>query len=286
MGLLYIALSAACSISIAHFLKYSGVHGFDILKVLTINYLVAFFTAVGYSLINGIHPVPGFPLWFWIFAVFIGILFITNFFIYGRSVHENGVGVSVAAMRISLLVPVVLSMSLYKEDVTLIKIAGIILVFLALGVLIFSRRDVRIKVVGSQALLLLLFLFSGIADGSLKIYEMEMHHTASEYQFMSVVFLTAALLGISFSFRNTSRAFRKEEILLGIVIGIPNLFSSILLIQAFAWMDGSVAYSMVNILIVAGGALIGRYIWKDRITKLQWAGILIAITAIAVLVNG
>jgi drug/metabolite transporter (DMT)-like permease len=286
MGLIYIVLSAACSLAIAHFLKYSGVHGYDVLKVLTINYLVAFGTAIGYSLFTGADPVPDFPLWFWIFAVFIGILFITNFFVFGKSVDVNGVGVSVAAMRISLLVPVLLSMIFYREEITVLKIAGIFLVFAALVVLVISRRDVHITAVGSQTLLLLLFLFSGIADGSMKIFEEEMQHAASEYQFMSVVFLSALLAGLSATAGKRQLSFSRGEIVLGILVGLPNLFTSVFLIRAFAYMDGSIAYSMVNILIVAGGALIGRFIWKDQISVLQWTGIMLAIMAIAVLIHG
>ncbi|MFN2374284.1 MAG: hypothetical protein ABR545_10800 [Cyclonatronaceae bacterium] len=286
MGLVYIFLSAVCSLAIAHFLKYSGVYGHSILKILIINYLIAFGIAVGFSLFEGINPIPGFPLWFWVFAVFVGILFISNFFVFGKSVHVNGVGVSVAAMRISLLVPVLLSMIFYREEITILKMAGIVLVFAALGILIVSRRDVKIGVIGSQGLLLLLFVFSGIADGSMKVYEEEMQHAASEYQFMSVVFFTAFLIGVAVSVYQKSLSFSRSEISLGVLVGLPNLFTSIFLIRAFAYMDGSVVYSMVNMIIVAGGALIGRFIWKDQISARQWAGILFAILAIAILVNG
>jgi drug/metabolite transporter (DMT)-like permease len=286
MGLVYILLSAACSLAIAHFLKYSGAYGHSILKVLIINYLIAFGTAAGYSIIQGVNPVPDFPPWFWLFAVFVGVLFISNFFVFGKSVNVNGVGVSVAAMRISLLVPVLLSMVFYREEITILKISGIVLVFAALGILIMSRRDVKVGVIGSQGLLLLLFIFSGIADGSMKVYEEEMQHAASEYQFMSVVFFTAFLIGLTVLVYQKSMTFSRGEISLGVLVGLPNLFTSIFLIRAFAYMDGSIVYSLVNMIIVAGGALIGRYIWKDQISGRQWAGILFAILAIAVLVNG
>jgi drug/metabolite transporter (DMT)-like permease len=286
MGLIYIVLSAACSLAIAHFLKYSGAYGHSILKILIINYLIAFGIAVGYSLFEGINPVPDFPLWFWLFAVFVGILFISNFFVFGKSVHVNGVGVSVAAMRISLLVPVLLSMVFYREEITILKMAGIVLVFAALGILIASRKDVKIGVIGSQGLLVLLFVFSGFADGSMKVYEEEMQHAASEYQFMSVVFFTAFLIGVAVSVYQKSLSFSRSEISLGVLVGLPNLFTSIFLIRAFAYMDGSIVYSMVNMIIVAGGAIIGRFIWKDQISGRQWAGILFAILAIAVLLNG
>lgn len=286
MGFIFIFLSAGCSLAIAHFLKHSGVYGHSILKILTINYLIAFGIAAGHSIAGGINPVPDFPLWFWLFAVFIGILFISNFFVFGKSVHVNGVGVSVAAMRISLLVPVLLSMVFYREEITILKMAGIVLVFAALGILIVARSDVKIGVIGSQGLLLLLFVFSGIADGSMKVYEEEMQHAASEYQFMSVVFLTAFLIGLAITVYQKSLTFNRSEITLGLLVGLPNLFTSIFLIRAFAYLDGSIVYSMVNMIIVAGGALIGRFFWKDQISARQWAGILFAILAIAVLVNG
>jgi drug/metabolite transporter (DMT)-like permease len=286
MGLIYVAASAACSLAIAHFLKYTGHHRIDILKVLTVNYLIAFGTAAGYSVVQGVSPVPVFPLWFWIFAVFIGILFISNFFIFGRSVDVNGVGVSVAAMRMSLLVPVLLSMFFYREAITPTKIIGIVLVFAALGILVASRRDLKPGAVGSQGLLLLLFLFSGVADGSMKVYEEEMQHAASEYQFMSVVFFTALIAGLMVTTRRSGLNISRKEAGLGILVGLPNLFTSIFLIRAFAYMDGSVAYALVNVLIVAGGAILGRFFWQDRISSLQLTGILAAIISIVILTFG
>ncbi|MDZ7680299.1 MAG: hypothetical protein U5J63_00980 [Fodinibius sp.] len=58
--------------------------------------------------------------------------------------HTNGVGITIAAMRLSLLVPVLISVFLYAEYLNILKIAGIVLVFGSLVLLIPQKNSVKI----------------------------------------------------------------------------------------------------------------------------------------------
>ncbi len=287
MGMLLILMSVSCSLLLAHLLKLAESRGYLILNILTINYLIALITAAGMNYSAGLDLIPDFPLWFWIFCGGIGFLFIANFFVLSRSAHLNGLGVSVAAMRVSLLVPVLLSILFYREELTLQKAAGIVMVFAALLLLISARKDVNLKnlrKIGSTGLLLLLFFFSGMTDASLKIYDEEMSHVATEAHLMTAIFMFSLMFGIVASAsRGELRKISRNEWIFGAAVGIPNLFSTILLIRAFAYYDASVVYSAVNILVVAGGALIGLLWWKDRMHPREFWGIGIAIGAIALL---
>ncbi len=287
MGILLILMSVICSLLLAHLLKLAEARGYLILNMLSVNYLVAFLTAVGMNAGAGISIIPDFPLWFWLFCAGVGFLFIANFFVLSRSVHLNGLGTSVASMRVSLLIPVLLSILFYREDLSPEKAAGIVLVFLALILLVSARRDVNLKNlrnIGSAGLLLLLFFFSGMTDASLKIYDEEMSHIATDAHLMSAIFLFSLLFGIGAAARRGElvRMSRKEWFF-GAAIGIPNLLSSIFLIRAFAFYDASIVYSSVNILIVAGGAALGLLWWKDRLQQREVWGIILAIGAIALL---
>ena len=100
---------------------------------------------------------------------------------------------------------------------------------------------------------------------------------------MSVVFASAFLVGVATAVFRSGLSFKSREIAFGALIGIPNLFSTIFLIWAFAWLDGSVVYPSVNILVVVAGALVGLIVWKDRVTKNQWLGMALAVAAIAIM---
>lgn len=286
-GLLFIVLSAATSVVIAHFLKITENRSLNTVRVLTINYFVATSAALLYSFNSGLSTLDLEILYQPILlSVGVGIIFIANFFIYSKSVHYNGVGISIATMRISLIIPVLLSTLWYLEILTIYQWSGILLVFVTLFLLL-PRKGTFIKTdrfFHKGWLLLLLFLGTGIGDASLKYYEMEYSHFITKELFMGMVFLTAFCIGILYILWKKRWKFTKDEIFVGFAIGIPNLLTSIFLISALELMNGAVVYSSVNVLTVLGGTLLGVLYWKDQFSMKQWIGILLTLGAIVLLV--
>ncbi|MDX1670782.1 MAG: EamA family transporter [Balneolaceae bacterium] len=279
---IFILLSSGCSLLIVNLLKITESRNLRTLNTLTVNYLAATVVAIllGYEeqALEWIMQ-PG-PIWY--FCIVVGALFIGNFLIYSKSVDLNGMGISVASMRLSLLVPVLISIVLYDEILSLPKIVGLMSVFTALGLLLPRRGRLRYRKIDAGWLLIALFTLSGLADASLKIYE-EDFRDISEMIFMGGVFLTAALIGVMLSVFREGPLLTRKEFLVGTAIGIPNLYSSIFLIYALQSIDGTVAYPVVNILNVMGGTLLGLWIWNDTVSRLQWTGIGLAVISIILL---
>ena len=286
MGLIFILLSATCSVLIAHFLKMSEQRKRSTLNVLTVNYLVAVIAAVYLNYSNGLAIIPEFPLWFWFYTAFIGVLFVVNLFILSKSVDFNGMGSSIVAMRLSLMVPVIVAFTVYSEPVTITKIMGILLVFGSLYLLVQSRRKLEKQKIGKYTLLLALFFFSGIIDTSFKVFEMEMGDVAVGAHFMSVIFFSAFIVALSSSiYKGEVKKIGKQDLIFGLLVGIPNLFASIFLINAFATIDASIVYPVVNILIIIAGTIVGLFVWKDRLEKAELIGIVLGVFAILVLLS-
>ena len=187
-------------------------------------------------------------------------------------------------MRISLLIPVLLSTLWYLEYLDFWQWIGVSLVFVTLFLLLPNKRKMLREPFSAAWLLLLLFLGTGIGDASLKVYEAEFSGLLSKQQFMGFVFLTAFLLGVVTIAVRNRWAFTKGELLLGIAIGIPNLYTSIFLIEALERMSGGVVYSSVNVLTVLGGTILGVMKWGDRLTKVQWTGIFLTLISILLLI--
>lgn len=284
MVYLYLLLSSACSLTIAHLLKVTEVKNLRTLNTLTVNYLVAgiFALFVGYTDELG-STLASHATVLLLFCGIVGAFFIGNFVAYSKSVHTNGVGITIAAMRLSLLVPVVISIYWYAEYLSFIKIIGIVGVFGAMLLLIPKKNNVKIGSLSASWLLVLIFVLTGFADASLKIYEEEFSANLNELTFMGLVFAAAFVIGLAISFFRKGKLITKQEAMLGAAIGIPNLYSSIFLIYALGGISGSIAYPVVNILNVLGGTLLGLFIWDDTVTTKQWAGILAAIIAIMLL---
>jgi drug/metabolite transporter (DMT)-like permease len=285
-GWLFIVLSSATSVLIAHFLKVVEFKKLSTIKVLIVNYLAA--TIIAFSTSGATEILQ---LDFYEFsgtvtlAMVTGLFFIVNFFIYSKSVFHNGVGISVASMRISLIIPVLLSTLWYLELLTVQQWMGVLFVIFALFLLLPNKRKMLREPFSAAWLLVLLFICTGIGDASLKVYEREFSALLEKEQFMGLVFFIAFMIGIIFlAFRKErSISFSWAEVGMGIAIGIPNFYTSIFLIEALERMNGGIVYSSVNLLTVLGGTLLGITRWQDKLTGIQWIGIIISIAAIVLL---
>jgi len=284
-GWVYIVLSSACSVLIAHLLKTSEFKKLNTVRVLTVNYVVA-------AMVAFLTPATGADIDFQFsealpalaLAVVVGVIFIANFFIYSKSVSLNGVGISVAAMRISLLIPVLLSTLWYLELLEMRQWIGVVTVFFALILLLPNKRKMIREPLSAAWLLVLLFIGTGIGDGSLKVFEVDFSSVLTKEQFMGTVFLSSMIVGFAVIAIRGKFKFTKLEILLGIMIGVPNLYSAIFLIEALEQLNGAVVYSTVNILTVLGATILGMMRWGDKLTSLQWLGIIATIISILLLV--
>lgn len=282
-GWIFILLSSACSVLIAHFLKVTEFKKLSTTRVLTVNYIVASIVAflspggakIGFDFSQAWPAVT--------LAVGVGFIFIANFFVYSKSVSKNGVGISVAAMRMSLLIPVLLSTIWYLEVMSWNQWIGFLLVIIALFLLLPNKRSMLREPKSAAWLLVLLFLGTGVGDGSLKVFEVEFSSYVSKEQFMGTVFLSATAIGLMAMVIQKELSFSMKEIGMGILVGIPNLYSAIFLIQALEVMNGAIVYSVVNVLTVLGATTLGKIRWGDIVTPLQWVGIGASILSILLL---
>ena len=193
MGFLFLKLSAVFSLSVAQVLKLVEVRSLRVLNVLVINYLVAVIISVFSTDWNGFEEQTGLiPIL--IHSAILGFLFIANFMIYSKSIDKNGMGISIAAMRMSLVFPILLSLMVYNEDVTTGLILGIILSFISLLLLVPSLKKDRRVQLKFAVLPVLLFFISGITDSGLKVFEREFSMLFDESQFLSALFFFAFFL--------------------------------------------------------------------------------------------
>ncbi|MCG8372259.1 MAG: DMT family transporter [Balneolales bacterium] len=281
---LFIALSVSCSLIIAHLLKATERSNVSLLHVLTINYFVAatvsFFTNQSSYADPFIEVLPTLSI-----GLFLGILFIANFFLYSICIQKIGMGVSIAAMRLSLIIPIIVSVFVFGEFLTLNKYLAIGIVFLAFA-LMLPRNNEELSFPGKILFLpVLLFLFNGVVDAVLKIYERQHSHVLSEELFLAFIFFTAFLVGLFVLIYKGELKFTKREFVYGVLIGVANLYSTFFLLLALKGLSGALVFSLTNILNVVLGTFIGILIWKDQLTLKQKFGIGSAILAIILLVT-
>ena len=104
--MIYLILSILISTSLFVIFKYFGVYKIDTLKAIVINYLVAFTFGILLSVVEfSFVELPN-QKWF-IGAIFLGMLFVSIFFVMALTAQRNGVSVVSVAGKMSVVIPVI-----------------------------------------------------------------------------------------------------------------------------------------------------------------------------------
>lgn len=282
MAYLYIAVSAFFSILIAHTLKITENRSMRTLNVLTVNYVFALLI-LPFFLPEGVAIIPPMDPFFTFAGIFNGVLFITNFFVYSKSVQANGVGVTLVSMRMSLIIPVIFSIHFYAEPFHFGVVIGLMMVLAGLALMIYKRGMPIMQSIHDGKMLLAMFMMGGSADVIIKMYERTHSPEIHDAHFVGLIYGVALLSGILFLAWKRQLNFTMQELKIGAMIGIPNLLTFVYMLKALGMLPATVTFSLVHISVVLGGTLLGRYYWKDHLQRTQWLGILIALLSILVL---
>ncbi len=200
------------------------------------------------------------------------------------SIHRNGAGLSSAFARLGLLVSLAVSILFFGERPSPVQLVGVALVIAAL-VLIHGTTGEGGGKRGGFLLLLLTLLFSGCADAMSKVFE-QLGDAGENTHFFFWLFSTALLFTVGLAVREAVRSGKKlrwQELLAGIAVGIPNYFSSYLLLRALQKLPAFLVYPVYStgtiLLVLAAGALF----FRERLTKRQTIGAALILAALVLL---
>lgn len=283
MAYLHIAISAGLSIFIAHILKKNESRKLRTLNVLTLNYVFALIV-LPFLLPEGASFFPPVNTVFLIATGVNGVLFILNFFVYSKSVDSNGVGLSVAAMRMSLVIPVFFAILRYGEPFHIGVMLGLGLVLASLALMILRPGVPILQSMKDGRLLVGMFVMSGICDVFIKMYERNPSPGVHDAHFVFTIYLISLLTGLAILAARKEMGFTREELRMGFLIGIPNLLTFVFMLKALALLPATIAFSLSHLSVVLGGTILGQTVWKDQLLPSQWFGILLALAAILTLI--
>jgi len=269
------------------YLIFKGFERFniDLLQAIVVNYIVA--GALGFVLagIYG-HSQTLYVILHadWIgFAVLMGAMFIIIFNLMGLSSQKAGVSATSVANKMSVVLPVMFGFLFLREDATATKITGIIL---ALPALYFTTmRAPSGKQTNALFLPVVIFFASGVLDILLGYCSRTYVAAENTMVFTATLFTIAALLGFIYllvRFFSGKEKIKIKNVWAGIILGIPN-FGSILFVfeglRTTGW-DVSVFYPVLNMGIVVVASVLGWMCFKEKLSLMNVAGILVAVFSI------
>jgi drug/metabolite transporter (DMT)-like permease len=221
----------------------------------------------------------------WIpYTLVVSILFISLFFVMGKSAQKNGVAITSVAVKMSLAVSMIGMIVIYNEAITPFKVTGIILALS--GVLLVSMEKTKSNPSNnSLQMLLILFIGSGILDLTLNYAQQHVLNHLTPALFSSFGFGIAGLIGtiiVIYQVVFKSISIKFKNIIAGVILGIPNYFSIFLLLKSYEVIDftNSSILAIVNVSVVVFSAVFGFIIFRELFTTKKAIGLIASLLAI------
>lgn len=264
-------------------------HKIDTFQAVTFNYLAAF--TCGTFLYRNQIKSNLFEHTEWIlWASICGFLFISLFYLMGKSSQNNGVSLTTVIVKMSMAFSMVLMILFYHETINIYKISAFILALFGIFFLSKEKNNSR-KNNKDKILLIILFIGCGALDFVLNYVQNFKLQYISSPLFSAFGLGFAGIIGCILL---TIKSIQKQEkitfknILAGVLLGIPNYFSIYYLIHSYEVLElpDSTVLALLNVLSVLASLIAGYFLFKEKITLLKAIGILSCLISIYLFTKG
>ncbi len=279
----YLILSMASSASMALMLRMLSSSENNRYGMILGNYLTC--TVIGFLLLENKSLILSAKPATYLCGLAGGILFVVSLVCMQTSIGKSGAILTSAFSKLGLLVPLCVSIVFFHETPGVIQTFGLALVLMAVWVFSGSRDDTQgVRNFNLPFLLVVLFT-NGMADGMAKIYNIYgVRGEDSLYVFF--VFLSAAFLTLFLLVREGIRTDKKtslKDLAAGILVGIPNYFSSVLLLKALDGIPAFIVYPVFSSGTIVIVTLVSLLLFREYLNKRQLAGLAMILVSIVLL---
>jgi len=287
--MLYLLITIVLNVVISAIFKIFPKYNINTLQAIIANYCVCVVTG---SLFIGHMPfiASSFHATWFPWALLMGVGFISIFNLSGYSIKVDGITTATIANKLSLVIPVIFSVVLYGDHLSIAKITGILLALPA----VYLTTRVPGENNKPQNLLLpaLLFVGGGLLDTLMQYVQFSFLTTPDAQALYSIFcFATAGTLGVilvTILLLLKKITFQWRNIIAGICLGIPNYFSIYYLIRTLnsGFLQSSAAIPVLNIGIVVASALTAIFLFREKANMLRITGLALSVIAILLIAFG
>ena len=225
----------------------------------------------------------------WIYhAIIIGSLFIIVFNFYAFGIQKVGITVTTVANKMSLIIPVCAALILYPEKESFTILKGIAFFLALVGIYLSTTKSGKLKFNKKYIwLIILVFVGQGISDAIFNDFAQSFKEVLEKesYLFFMTLFIIASISGILIllgkSFKGR-KPLKLKSIFWGVIFGIPNFFSLLFFLRALSNpnLNSSIVFPLVSMGVIVSSSFIGILIFKEKLSKNNWIGILLSVCAI------
>lgn len=279
--MIYIALAIFCSVIVSINFKLFKRYYTNAYQAIVFNYpTAAIFCLLFFKPDLSITPKNN----EWLLFIIIAILLISIFYFIGKSIETSGMVLTSIAQRLSVVIPVLSAFLIFGETSTTLKIIGLSIGLLAI---IASKPSGKADYSYlSSWYPLIVFLGTGILDILFNLLTKlnQLTFTAS----LVYIFTIATFLGFAsllFQKIKGNLNFQLKAVFAGVFLGFFNFGSIYFYIKALQIESHqpSVVFSSLDIGVIALGSLIGIILFKEKLSRLNIIGLVLAVLAILIL---
>jgi drug/metabolite transporter (DMT)-like permease len=286
--MIYLAISIFLFNILVILFKLFEKYNINNLQALLVNYIVS--TLLAFYFIEDTINIKNIIESEWIYhSIFIGILFISIFNIYAFCVQKVGITVTSVINKMSFIIPVIVSIILYKdESFSLSILIGIVLALI--GIYFSSTNKSSFKFNNKYIwLIAIIFFGQGLVD--IILNDSKFHINENETMlFFLMLFISASITGLiilSFQYKFRKVSIKLKNLIWGIIFGIPNFYSILYFLKALQSSEfinkSSLILPLNSVGVVVSTTLVGVIIYKEILTRRNVVGILISILSILVI---
>lgn len=276
--MLYLLLAILSSAMVSIFMRLSETKVQNNIAMLVMNYLMCSLLSAAYAgfgtLIDlgpQLHITAG-------MGVFNGVLYLVSFMLLQVNIKRNGVVLSSTFMKLGLLVTLAVSVCFYHEVPNVLQILGFVIAVTAIILINYRKEGAS---AGFKSGLILLLLCGGMADAMSKIFE-ESGVSGMGDQFLFYTFFAALGLCFALMLLQGQRP-GKWEVFFGLLIGIPNFFSSKFLLRSLEDIAAVIVYPVYSVAGILVVTVAGVLLFREKLEKRQWIALGLILLALVLL---
>ncbi|WP_316821981.1 EamA family transporter [Pedobacter gandavensis] len=277
--MIYLIISIFCSVTVAVLLKLARRYKINVLQAITWNYLFAialsfiFFKPSIAELTNAkLSPV----------YLCLGVLLPLVFWFLGASIRNIGIARTDIAQRLSLFISILAAYFLFGDQFNTLKILGLCFGFTAI-IFTLYRKSASLTTGGNWIYPLLVFFGFGIIDILFKQIAQikDLAYTSSLILTFAISFVIS-LLSILYLAVVKQQKLELVNFACGAVLGFFNFGNILFYLKAHREMADhpSTVFAAMNIGVIILGTLVGVFLFKEKLNKLNYLGLALALIAI------
>ncbi|MCK5128272.1 MAG: EamA family transporter [Clostridiales bacterium] len=213
-----------------------------------------------------------------VIGVVCGVFYYLGFYFFQKAVRQSGAALSSAFGKMGILVPIILSVIIWREYPKALAVVGICLSVFAIFFTYFDFKSFRFNQI--HAVLIVLFLFGGMGDFSNKLFQ---KYCLQSHSMIFLFFIFVSALLASLKDMKSIKNITKNEFIIGLFLGIPNMLTATFLIRALFALPAFIVFPMFSGATIILAMLLSALFYKEIPSRKQLVAICMIIVALVMI---